>query len=1067
VCFNGAIWGTSCFPARPFFFFVCQTNQKKGGMSQLSMSGLNEDVSSVTFTYPFLEGIDPSAPPATISIPNKYLDAMANMERQYWEIKAKHYNIMIFFKKGKFYELYDYDAVIANREFGLKMVFDTTNRGKMRLAGVPEQSLTEWARLFVFRGYKVGRVEQMKESEGDTPNAKQKVVPRELIEVLTPGTLRDPAMLSDHGELFVLALVPVLDKEEIAVDAFAVDLSRRIALRCKCLSLGDASRAAEQGALNTTAACKKGNGCSSSLKDSTLRALSALLQQLDPKEVIMPERGWTSQGEGWLSRFRDASEAVSKWVAGEGYVVERIPQTPVADLEDGSTPAEKVMASYFTSLRLGNDIALFKEATTYTAHLTSATSKTPTSTDDTSMTLNQALNRKLSLNDFERRYDRGLVLDAVTVSNLEVLTNLHDGSEKQSLHECLNHCNTNGGRRLFRSWLLRPSSSARVIEARQAAARFLAQFNLISSLSVMEEPEQIGEKRSRSGGLLGAYSAVVSTDFERFLSRLSEIKQNDSQHISYVDPMIQYKKNLGIILSSVRALSSMVRWGQQFFSRCRELASGQGEAVPPLLAEHLENIVAAEKSTCVIEGLFDRQAAEESGVLIPSPGTSSAYDAAAAKLKQIESKLHDARRQMQHDVFGGAEVHFSDLGKDLFLLEVSVTDAPAITPSGLVERARSSRSVKYVVSSLESLVEAHKEATASKAGALLTVLCQVASRICDEFPRLFTASSSLSYIDCLLNLARLQQSFPTSCYPSIIGQEDAAAMNVAVVRGRDLVHPLLVAHNPVPNTVCLDNEEGRVLLLTGPNMAGKSTLMRTVAINVLLAQLGGPVLGTEMELALVDRIFTRIGARDASHKGQSTLYVELSETAEILHSATARSLCLVDELGRGTSTHDGMAIAYATLHALIKTPLAAPLTIFSTHYHALAMEQGRVNSTTTTHTHAPTVQMGYMDFVLKSEAPSSAAAGAPLSGSSNLLDSNVDDGDNNSRSCAPASALSSVVFLYRLVRGICARSYGVEVALMAGIPTSLVHLAKTKSDALSRDTAFYEDLNTLAKLIYP
>jgi DNA mismatch repair protein MSH6 len=137
----------------------------------------------------------------------------------------------------------------------------------------------------------------------------------------------------------------------------------------------------------------------------------------------------------------------------------------------------------------------------------------------------------------------------------------------------------------------------------------------------------------------------------------------------------------------------------------------------------------------------------------------------------------------------------------------------------------------------------------------------------------------------------------------------------------------------------------------------------------------------------------------------------------------------------------------------------------------LAMEQGRVNSTTTTHTHAPTVQMGYMDFVLKSEAPSSAAAaaaaGAPLSGSSNLLDSNVDDGDNNSRSCAPASALSSVVFLYRLVRGICARSYGVEVALMAGIPTSLVHLAKTKSDALSRDTAFYEDLNTLAKLIYP
>lgn len=1044
------------------FLFFRKALCFKVEMSQLSLTESNEDVYSVTFTYPFLKGIDPSASPATISIPTKHLDAMANMERQYWEIKSKHYNVMIFFKKGKFYELYDNDAVIANREFGLKMVFDTTNRGKMRLAGVPEQSLAEWARLFVFRGYKVGRVEQMKEGEGETPGAKLKVVPRELIEVLTPGTLKDPAMLADHSELFVLAIVPILDDGGMGVDAFAVDLSRRVALRCKCPSACKATGTGQR-LDNGVSPCKVEKVEPIAFRDSTLRSLSALLQQLNPKEVIMPDTDWLSPRSGGTHFFCDASETVSKWVSSEGYVVERIPQTAFSGHADvGESYAEKVMASYFSWLCLDNDIALFKEAETYTAHLMGAVDSRVASASVSGASGDETAGRSMSLSDYERRFDKGLVLDAITVSNLEVLTNLHDGTERHSLHEYLNHCSTNGGRRLFRTWLLRPSSNARVIEARQAAVRFLATYSLTGSLSVMEEPEQTGEKRPRSDESVRSFAAVVSIDFERFLSRLSDMKQNDTQHISYVDPMIQYKKNLGIILSSVHALSSMVGWGRQFLARCREVAAEQGVGVPPLLAEHLESVVAAEKSTRVIESLFDRQSAEESGMLIPSRGTSSSYDAAAERLKQIEAKLHDVRRQMQHNVFGGAEVHFSDLGKDLFLLEVSVADAPKVTPNGLVERARSSRSVKYVAASIEGLVEAHKEATASKAGALLTVLCQVAARICEEFPRLFTASSSLSYIDCLLNLSRLQQSFPTACcYPDVMAY-DSAKTSAAAVRGCDLVHPLLAAKNPVPNTVCLDSEAGRVLLLTGPNMAGKSTLMRTVAVNVLLAQLGGPVLGSQMELAPVDRIFTRIGARDASHKGQSTLYVELSETAEILHHATAQSLCLVDELGRGTSTHDGMAIAYATLHALTEARPAAPLTIFSTHYHALAMEQARVTTAATSQSHALPVQMGYMDFVLKSEAPPSACVASTTTVGNNLGDH--DGSDNTSRSCAPAAALSSVVFLYRLVHGICARSYGVEVALMAGIPTSLVHLAKSKSDALSRDTAFNEDLRSLAKL---
>ncbi|CBZ26043.1 putative mismatch repair protein MSH8 [Leishmania mexicana MHOM/GT/2001/U1103] len=1004
------------------------------------------DVNSVSFTYPFLEGIDPTAPPSTISIPHKYLDAMANMERQYWDIKSKHYNVVVFFKKGKFYELYDYDAVIANREFGLKMVLDTSNRGKMRLAGVPEQSYNEWARLFVFRGYKVGRVEQMKESESEVQTAKMKVVPRELVEVLTPGTLKDPSMLSDHREVFVLSLAPVFRDGELVIDAFAVDLSRRVAYRCPC---GSRKREAKTGCdtISSSLSIKRENGVYGSLKNSTLRALSALLQQLSPKEVIISSSDWVSNDAERRQTFKHTCDEITKWTESEGFSVEHISSRALPSLSMTTmVTAEQVMTSYFTFLCLASDIAIFSTATEYTTHL-SGVIGTDSETAASDATLDGAASGKSSIMDYEHRFDKGLVLDATTVSNLEVLTNLHDGSEKHSLNECLNRCSTNGGRRLFRSWLLRPSASSRVIAARQDAVQFLTRYNLLHSLTDMEVSEQVGEKRSRSSEGLSLFSSVVSVDFERFLSRLSDIRQNDSQKIAYVDPMVQYKKNLGIILSSVRALSAMVGWGKQFFARCREVACEQGTGIPALLGELLEEVTAAEASNKRIEGLFDRQAAEESGLLIPSPGTSSVFDAATTKLRHVESKLHDVRRQLQQDVFRGAQAHFTDLGKDLFLIEVAVADAPKMTPAGMVERARSAKSVKYVVSSIEALVESHKEATAMKAGALLTVLCSVSSRICDEFPRLFSASRALSYIDCLLSLAQLHHAFPTVCYPRLC---TAHERDVAVVRGWDMIHPLLTGKNPVANNVSLDDAEGRVLLLTGPNMAGKSTLMRTVALNVLLAQLGGPVLATRMELSPVDRVFTRIGARDASHKGQSTLYVELSETADILHSASARSLCLVDELGRGTSTHDGMAIAYATLHALTTAKPAAPLTIFSTHYHALAMEQARTATPTPTGAHTRVVQLGYMDFVLKSETATAFAD---------------EDANDTSRSCAPASCVSNLVFLYRLVRGICARSYGVEVAVMAGIPHTLVQLAKAKSEALSRETAFHEDVRGIEKFI--
>lgn len=1031
----------------------------------MELTDCGADVSSVSFTYPFLKGIDLSSPPSRISIPNKYLDAMANMERQYWEIKSKHFNILIFFKKGKFYELYDNDAVIANREFGLKMVVDTTNRGKMRLAGVPEQSFTEWARLFVFRGYKVGRVEQMKEDEKSTPAAKAKIVPRELVEVLTPGTLKDPSMLSEHGEVFVLALAPIRSKSLssiIEIDAFAVDLSRRVAFRCFCGCETTAEYGADRSKTNLPSV-KWENRTTDVVSESSLRTLSALLQQLHPKEVVMVDAEWISEEMVESRSLLAAAQAVERWTENEGFSVERIAKcTLPSSCFDGVFSAEVVMRHYFASLRLQESFPLFNEAVYYRSHLVSSTQKLSEG-DGTQVV--QVPSRPADLLLFEKRYDIGMVLDPSTVSNLELISNLQDGTEKHSLNEALNFCVTNGGRRLFRSWLLRPSSCTAVIRARQDAVKFLAENHLSSLLCNKEDPaarHNVGQKRVR---LIGAecgtctpdFSSVVSVDFERFLSRLSDMKQSGVSNIAYVDPMVEYRKNLGIILSTVQAVSMMVEWAKYFCAQCERSSLERAQCMPVLLQELLRNVTDAAESTVAIEKLFDRDAAAESGLLIPAPGTSDSYDKVVTELRSIESQLEEVRRRAQKENFAGANVQFTDLGKDLFLFEVSTVDAPKVTPPGMIERARSSKSVKYVVQSVKCLIDRHKEATVVKANSLLGVLCTIATRICDHLPQLFTASSALSYMDCLINLARLHHNFPTPCYPAISASASSMETNTdsnvvaANLKASDLVHPLLASKNPVPNSVCLGAHEGRVLLLTGPNMAGKSTLMRTVAVNLILAQLGGPVLASEMIFSPVDRIFTRIGARDASHKGQSTLFVELSETADILRGSTARSMCLIDELGRGTSTHDGMSIAYATLHALTHAIPEPPLAIFSTHYHALALEQARMMEERP-HDVAPSVQLGYMDFVL-SASPTYKYPKLPS------------DSSGPSLSPRDIGAVSCVVFLYRLVRGICARSYGVEVALMAGIPPSLVTLAKRKSEELSLQTALHEDTQTLQRFI--
>lgn len=1065
------------------------------------------DEHSAHFTYEFLRGLDTTSPnrPRKIDIKAKDLDKMGNMERQYWEIKKEHFDVVIFFKKGKFYELYDCDAVISAREFNLKLTADTTNRGKMRMTGVPEQSFAEWARLFVFKGYKVGRVEQMELDEA--AGAKQKVVPRHLVQILTKGTVSDAAMLAEHDAYFVVALAAQPD----SIDAVAIDVTRNVFYACPC---------------------------SGSRREDVLNAVAALLLHLSPKEVVLESDaaikrrcGVSNCADAMSLLHADLASIVSSFAAaseeGAKVSVERIDGTGAADVRSPN-PAVETLQAYFTYLKLTSfDLTTVLAAANgvtasgdgrlrcgvYDAHLSGA----PPAPQDG----RQGVGNNRTFLDLESlNVGGGLVLDAATIENLEITTNLRDGSARDTLLQRLCHCVTGGGKRLFRKWLLRPLTCATLIDARQDAVDAILGGSLLelwrggafigdvapvtSQGSNSLTPDAGSLKRTRSadddGGVgfspspggrsssnaaaSAAFKHLFAADLERNLAALSAVEMEDTR-IAYVDPLVVYDKNLDLVINTIRAFEEGCSWATSIRNSMKLQQRSSA-----LLDELLASMVAVEGQLRAINQLFDKEQAARDRRVIPKPGAVPAYDAAVATMEALEAKFKEKLTTYRKTYFGNDnKVAFCEIGKDLFLIEVPIGFAKVVQQSlpQLQERTRTTKTIKYSDSGISAEVEAYRKAETAKGNALVSVLRRLAGEFTQHFAAFFTAAQSFSYIDCLMSLARTA-SAPGMCRPVV---RDVASPAGATIAAENIVHPMLSHRSgmvdtvaAVANSVTLSPEQGAVLLLTGPNMGGKSTLMRTVAVGVLMAQIGGYACASALRIdGPMDRIFTRIGARDVTHRGMSTLFVELTECAAICEHATSRSLCLVDELGRGTSTHDGYAIAHATLMHLTGRLAGAgnkqperPLVIFSTHYHALAHSIRHSQDAKD----REGIQLGYMDFAIAASqpllmmpSPTPPRSGGGITASPSVVAGGAIVKQESADSLAGfghsqasvASTIDSITFLYKLVPGICSRSYGVEVAVKAGIAVPIVQEAQRRSRQLAKATMQHLMVGTLARIM--
>lgn len=409
----------------------------------------------------------------------------------------------------------------------------------------------------------------------------------------------------------------------------------------------------------------------------------------------------------------------------------------------------------------------------------------------------------------------------------------------------------------------------------------------------------------------------------------------------------------------------------------------------------------------------DRARAENEYVV--TPGTEADYDRIIDDIKQQEQEL-TAYLHQQRKILASNEVKYKDLGKEIYQLEVP-NNAVSRVPKHWSKKSGTKAVSRYYSPELEKMIRSYQE--------LLELRTVVLGDLYRRIQRRFAGSRSgekvangsgggddvwrravgiLAELDCLMSLAKVSGPYgvlgDTKCRPQFVCSPPTAKGRFRV---RSLRHPCLEHLDNltafIPNDIALGGDDKSMILLTGPNAGGKSTLLRMTCVAIIMAQLGCYVPAESCEMTLVDRIFTRIGANDNILAGQSTFMVELSETSKILHNASPQSLVILDELGRGTSTFDGYAIAYGVLKHL--SDVVGCMGLFSTHYHLLTREFET----------SPTVRLMHM-----------ACTTTPTQDS-------IDD----------------VVFLYRLIDGVANKSFGMNVAKKAGVPLDVVQKAETKA----------------------
>jgi len=814
---------------------------------------------------------------------------------QYRKIKDKYRDAILLFRLGDFYEMFYEDAVTGSKVLGLTLTSRThgpTNR--VPLAGVPAKSVDSYIARLVEAGFRVAVCEQM-EVPGLT-----KLIRRDVVEVITPGTALRPTLLQERRNQFLVGIAPGESQFGFAY----ADIST--------------------GEFGVT--------------ELTPLALAEEIQKFDPREIVVP-KSW----DGAKKLAGTTLTPLDDYYFTQDFAFEKlVKHFKVANL-DGFGLADRPMGVQAA----GAVLAYLEESQKMAlAHI-----------------------RRIAL------YSNAdyLLIDRVSRRNLELVERMRDGSSEGTLISVLDQTQTPAGARLLRRWLLMPLLDPQRIAERQGAITdFLSQHLLL------------GELRSALGEI---------GDLERVSSRIACDRANARDCVA----LAEWLKN--------------VPEAKQALNRAKS-------ARLVALRDRIEDYSG-------IAGQIARTLADEPPLAITDGGM--IRDGVSAELDEIRGLSRNAKdwiAQLQETERRRTGIPHLKVGyNSVFGYYIEVTKSNlSLAPKSYIRKQTVANGERFITPELkeyESKVLHAEERLKSLEYELFTALRQ---EIGKEVSRLLGLSEVLAELDVLCGLARVAVENNYAC-PQV---DDS--LDLIIREGRHpvvekLVPEMFVANdtemgggedevrrqksegrsqNPElsvdigvhPCSSVVSNPEGaQILLITGPNMAGKSTYLRQVALIAVMAQIGSYVPAKSARIGVCDKIFTRIGASDDVSRGVSTFLAEMTETANILNNSTARSLVVLDEVGRGTATFDGLAIAWAVVEYLHQHPTVRPKTLFATHYHELtdiAESLPRVRN---------------YNFTVK-------------------------------------ESKDTIIFLRKLVSGKSDRSYGIAVGKLAGLPQAVVERAK-------------------------
>jgi DNA mismatch repair protein MSH6 len=847
----------------------------------------------------------PDYDPRTLYIPPGAWNQFSPFEKQYWEIKSKFWDTIVFFKKGKFYELYEKDASIGHQLFDLKL----TDRVNMRMVGVPEASLDMWATQFVAKGHKVARVDQMESALGkemrerddkkSTAKKADKVIRRELAAVLTAGTLVDTGMLQSDMSTYCMAIKEI-DRDNLP--AFGVAFVDSATAQFQLCEFTD---------------------------DIDMTKFETLIAQMRPGELLI-EKSCISAKALRILKNNTAPNTLWNFLK------------PSKEFWPADVTIREIEANnYFESATEDNIVAwppVLREARE----------------QELVMSAFGALLQYLRVLKIERdlvtcgnfqwydpiRKATTLVLDGQSLINLEIFANSFDGSSEGTLFAMLNRCITPFGKRLLRQWVCHPLADAQKINARLDAVDAL----------------------NADSTIMDNFSASLSKlpDLERLISRVHAGRCKAQDFLKVLEGFEQIEYTISLL--------------KQF---------GDGEGVIGQLIASMPDLASV---LLPWKSAFDRDLAKKEGILVPEPGVEEDFDNSQQEIDDCKANLEQLLKQARKELSNNT-ISYRDIGKEVYQLEVPKKVKVPKTWDQMSSTAKVSR---YYTPELRKLVRALQEAEETHG----QIVREVASRFCkrfdEEYQTWLAAVKITAQLDCLISLAKASASLgEPSCRPQFSEEKRT------IVDFEELRHPCMLntVDDFIPNDIRLGGEAANISLLTGANAAGKSTILRMTCIAVIMAQVGCYLPCTSAKLTPVDRIMSRLGANDNIFAAQSTFFVELSETQKILSEATPRSLVILDELGRGTSSYDGVAVAQAVLHD-IATRVGC-VGFFATHYRSLAKE----------FEFHPEVQNKRMRIHVNESS-------------------------------------KSITFLYKLEEGVAEGSFGMHCAAMCGIPDKVIRNAE-------------------------